>query len=318
MNFIGATENHIGQIVDLLKLSLGESTTKKSIDFWNWKHIENPFGPSTVILAYDGSTLIGVRAFMKWNFTNNSTTIKCARAVDTAVHPKYQGKGIFTKLTLQALDDCNKEGIKIIFNTPNKASKPGYLKMGWKENGKMFLRLTTPFKIPKKYNENHNNTIYQQFKLNNLVKTLNTIDTLDTAIFKTIITAPYLEWRYVNCPVFQYGFLTEENNFLIAFRLKEINSFIELRLCEVCVNDDKASINKATKSIKNLINNIHPFFVSCVDSNNIPSLFYKQLNFYPKLKIGPSVTLRNLNSDAINSFRNFKNWQPSLGCMELF
>lgn len=318
MNFIGATENNTEQIVELLKLSLGESTTKKSVSFWNWKHIENPFGPSTVILAYDGNKLIGVRAFMKWNFSNNATIIKCARAVDTAVHPEYQGKGIFTKLTLQALDDCSKEGIKIIFNTPNKVSKQGYLKMGWKENGKMFLRVATPFKVPKKYNADFVDNIYQQFKFNNDLKINSSAKTHNTDIFQTIITPQYLQWRYINCPVFQYGVLVEGNHFLIVFRLKKIKNFIELRLCDVCVNDNKESIRKAVISIKKLVNIIHPLFVSCVSSNNIPSLFYTQLNFYPKLKIGPSVTLRNLNCDAINSFTNFKKWQPSLGCMELF
>jgi N-acetylglutamate synthase-like GNAT family acetyltransferase len=46
-----AHENDIPAIVELLKLSLGESLMPKSEAFWRWKHIDNPFGKSPVILG---------------------------------------------------------------------------------------------------------------------------------------------------------------------------------------------------------------------------------------------------------------------------
>ena len=139
MKFVTGTEEHTRQIVELLKITLGESLTKKTIEFWNWKHTENPFGKSKIILAFDGEMLVGVRAFMCWQFSNATETIKCVRAVDTAVHPSYQGKGIFSKLTIRSLDECKKDNISIVFNTPNKISKIGYLKLGWVDIGKLPL-----------------------------------------------------------------------------------------------------------------------------------------------------------------------------------
>jgi hypothetical protein len=52
MKFIAASKEHSNQIVELLKIALGESLMPKSVKFWNWKHNENPFGKSKIILAF--------------------------------------------------------------------------------------------------------------------------------------------------------------------------------------------------------------------------------------------------------------------------
>src|SRR5688572_13844447 len=95
-----ATELDIPIIVDLLKLSLGESLMPKSEAYWRWKHVENPFGASPVLLCFEDDMLIGVRAFMRWQWFHNGKIQTAVRAVDTATHPAHQGKGIFKKLTL--------------------------------------------------------------------------------------------------------------------------------------------------------------------------------------------------------------------------
>ena len=59
------------------------------------------------------------------------------RAVDTATDPEFQGRGIFTRLTLEALDELAADGVDFVFNTPNARSRPGYLKMGWQVVGRL-------------------------------------------------------------------------------------------------------------------------------------------------------------------------------------
>lgn len=63
-----ATPSDVPAIVSLLKLSLGEGLIPKSETYWNWKHKENPFGASEILLADEEGQLIGVRAFMRWNW----------------------------------------------------------------------------------------------------------------------------------------------------------------------------------------------------------------------------------------------------------
>jgi hypothetical protein len=74
---------------------------------------------------------------MRWEFLDGGRTVRAVRAVDTATHPDYQGRGIFTSLTLHALDELAAEGVGFVFNTPNDQSRPGYLKMGWQVVGQL-------------------------------------------------------------------------------------------------------------------------------------------------------------------------------------
>jgi hypothetical protein len=72
-------------------------------EFFRWKHLENPFGPSLMLVAEDDGRVIGLRAFLRWRFQAGGGTLQAVRAVDTATHPGYQGLGVFTRLTRAAL-----------------------------------------------------------------------------------------------------------------------------------------------------------------------------------------------------------------------
>lgn len=98
---------------------------------FRWKHLENPFGPSVLLVAEASDRIIGLRAFMRWEFQVEDRTVRAVRAVDTATHPDYRGRGLFTRLTMEALETLRAD-TDLVFNTPNAKSGPGYLKMGWR------------------------------------------------------------------------------------------------------------------------------------------------------------------------------------------
>ena len=134
-----ATDEDRPGIIKLCRALLGWEEGDPNEAFFAWKHDENAFGPSPswVAEAPDGS-LAGLRVFLRWRFRDASgRTLQAVRAVDTATHPDWQGRGIFTKLTLGALPDLEADGVDLVFNTPNDKSRPGYLKMGWSEVGKV-------------------------------------------------------------------------------------------------------------------------------------------------------------------------------------
>ncbi len=117
-------------------------------EFFRWKHRSNHFGPSPVWVAEDDdgggrAEIVGVRAMMLWELVRptGGGTLLMARAVDTATLPSHQGRGIFSSLTLAAVDALQAEGRHAIFNTPNAKSGPGYLKMGWTSLGPVPVRL---------------------------------------------------------------------------------------------------------------------------------------------------------------------------------
>jgi GNAT superfamily N-acetyltransferase len=126
------------EVMALLSASLGWLPDAQLEDFFDWKHEQNPFGASPGWVAVDGERIVGYRTFLRWEYQQGrGGTIRAVRAVDTATHPDHQGRGIFRRLTMAALDDLRDEGVRFVFNTPNSQSRPGYLKMGWTQVGRL-------------------------------------------------------------------------------------------------------------------------------------------------------------------------------------
>ena len=123
-------------VLELLRAALGESPLLlRTPELFRWKHIDNPFGRSVMLVAEVDEAIVGLRAFMRWQLDYGGDTVLCGRAVDTATHPAYLRRGIFRRLTTEALDVARDLGLQLIFNTPNERSRPGYLKMGWSDVG---------------------------------------------------------------------------------------------------------------------------------------------------------------------------------------
>jgi hypothetical protein len=130
-----ATSDDRGRILDLCRVGLGWSDDPRFAELFAWKHDANPFGPSLLLVAEHGGRIVGLRAFMCWEFVRGGKVLRAVRAVDTVTHPDSRGLGLFTATTLEGLRNLDVEGVDFVFNTPNDQSRPGYLKMGWREVG---------------------------------------------------------------------------------------------------------------------------------------------------------------------------------------
>lgn len=134
-----ATDQDRSAIIDLCRASLGWERGDPNEEFFAWKHDRNPFGASPAWIAEASNGVIaGLRVFLRWKFTTtDGQRISAVRAVDTATHPDWRGRGIFTKLTMGAIEELADDGLDVVFNTPNDQSRPGYLKMGWQVVGRV-------------------------------------------------------------------------------------------------------------------------------------------------------------------------------------
>ena len=235
-----ATEKDIPEILDVLKASLGETSSQKTEEVWRYKHVDNPFGKSLVLVAVENDKIIGVRALMRWKWQLGNQSFSAYRAVDTATHPKHQGKGIFKKLTLKAIEMAKENGDDFIFNTPNTQSLPGYLKMGWEEVDKLKIRAT--FANPLNWLGNKtdkpytiNNSCFDD-QLDNLVSDYNSFIKGENNLF-TIKSSEYLSWRYEKNPLQEYE-VEADKDFYLAGYLKQHKYFKELRITEhICFNE---------------------------------------------------------------------------------
>jgi GNAT superfamily N-acetyltransferase len=319
-------------MIGLLKKSLGEGLIPKSEELWNWKHEQNPFGASFVLLAEENGALIGLRAFMQWQWKWNNTIYKAIRAVDTATHPDHQGKGIFKKLTLQQLELCKQQGIHFVFNTPNDQSRPGYLKMGWVQQGKMPLKLKVlnpialayaiAFKRGKTASGAEDPTPSQTWDPR-VFDLMNKFESKTTHL-NTLLSSSYIRWRYAENPLFRYNYFTDYENFLLIGRIKSHSFTRELRLVD-CMLFNNASTNKRinsliSKAVLPYCKNNKIQFISF--SGQQYQTYQSALNWMGMIPVqnrGPIVTLRDLNmNEKFPELLEINNWGYSLGDMELF
>ena len=132
-----ATADDQAEAIALCGEVLGHEAGDDYAPFFHWKHFENPFGQSPMWVAVDEGRIVAVRVFLRWEFLRDGAVVRAVRAVDTATHPSHQGRGLFTALTLQGISELTDDGVGMVFNTPNDKSRPGYLKMGWQEIGRL-------------------------------------------------------------------------------------------------------------------------------------------------------------------------------------
>ena len=131
-------------VLALLADSLGWARDDSFADFFDWKHRQNPFGPSPAWVAVADDEIVGFRTFLRWEFEHpDRRRRRAVRAVDTATAPAYQGRGVFRALTTTAVAELTDDGVDFVFNTPNDQSRPGYLRMGWFDVGRLPLEART-------------------------------------------------------------------------------------------------------------------------------------------------------------------------------
>ena len=139
-------------ILRLMQVELGWPDDDRSTTLWRWKHEQNPFGASPVWVAAEGSEVIAVRAFLRWRLrTPGGEVVEAVRAVDTATDRHHRGQGWFRRLTLHGLEELAEHDVRLVFNTPNEQSRPGYLSMGWREIGRprVWLRPAAVSALPR-------------------------------------------------------------------------------------------------------------------------------------------------------------------------
>lgn len=310
-----AEASDIPAIVSLLKISLGEALLPKSEEFWKWKHQLNPFGQSPVLLAIHKNEIVGVRAFMRWEWLLKKKTYTAARAVDTATHPEFQGKGVFKTLTLALLDQTQATGTDFVFNTPNTKSRPGYLKMGWKDVGKLPVQIAPVFfEKVLAFGRRSYFSFEFSFPSDDKVRALLDDDLLHSSGMRTNVSPEYLRWRYVLIPSLEYKTLfwqSSETQMLLFGRLKHSRFGTEFRVTDLFCNQRSIS-SLGKRAIKEYAGSIGADYVTC--SGTLRS----RLAMGIQTKLGPITTVRPFNNELERNLVEFNNWTPSLGDLELF
>ncbi|HEU4542530.1 MAG TPA: GNAT family N-acetyltransferase [Jiangellaceae bacterium] len=308
------------QVLALLRVALGWRREDPNDAFFDWKHRENPFGESPCWVASVGPEIVGFRTLMRWEFDTPDGPVRAVRAVDTATHPNYQGRGIFSALTRQAVEELTAEGVDFVFNTPNDKSRPGYLKMGWKDVGRLptGLRPASLFALPRIAAarvpaELWSETTKAGFAVSEALGDDNGIAGLLAALPKssgvtTRRTPAYLRWRYGFEPLaYRVVFAgTSIADGMLLFRLRRRGRATELVVGDLLLSEPTpAAARRLVRSALRATSAAYALGLRTMTSSGL----------LPLPGQGPILTWRSLGSETMPPLAD---WRLSLGDIELF
>jgi GNAT superfamily N-acetyltransferase len=310
-------------VLELLQASMGWLPNDLHARFFSWKHVENPFGRSPAWVAVDEGEdrIVGFRTFLRWEFLCEGETIRATRAVDTATHPDHRGEGVFSRLTLAALEELGADGVAFIYNTPNSQSLPGYLKMGWREVGRLpiearlrsltslgrLLRARTPaakWSLPSAAGISAREAFGDPDATAALLRTVRAPSGLVTNR-----TPAFLAWRYGFEPLAYRAVLAGRRleDGLVVFRLRRRGAATEAAITDVLVPASAPGL--AHSLCRRALRESGADYA-------VRLRFDRRRGFVPLPRQGPRLVHRGL-ADA-NGVPPPRGWSLSLGDVELF
>lgn len=233
-------------------------------EWLKWKYFDSPFGECICLLAIKDGEIAGEVTFGKYEFLINGIVKKCLISYQTMVHPDHQKKGLFSSLTKQVLAIGKKEGIKGVFNFPNKASYIPFERLNFSpiNHLKNYVHIAnklnlivTPLSLKKPFfadsilgiNKDEL-SIYEE--LQHSIKTINSKDVLVPNR-----TKEYLKWRYFSYPLYAYRIIQTNLGWGII-RTGNRGNLTEVQIMEVFPNAEynKEFVRALKKRIKKSIN----------------------------------------------------------------
>lgn len=222
--------------------------------FFRWKHLGSPFGRSLMLVAEQGSAIVGFAAWLPCRFSARGRSVDALRGVDLAVHPEQRGRGVAAALTQAGTDHASSRAA-FTFSNPNDLSRRGVLRLGRREVGRfrILVRISRPLRTAV------------AFGSDSLATTLADADpgvTAETAAdvlrdaervtrllsrarvpsdrFVTARDVDYLRWRYG--AIEDYRAVRAERRGALEgmaiFRVRRRGPLSETHICELLVADD--------------------------------------------------------------------------------
>ncbi len=318
----------------LVARSLGEGAVPRTESFWRWKHERSPFGPSPGLVACAAGELVGLRLFMRWQLRAGSTPVPSVRAVDTATHPEWRGRGIFSGLTRELVTRVAEEGVQLVFNTPNRFSRPGYLKMGWRDVARVpvLVRVLRPLRVLRGAMGRGSGSgseagVSPGRPVAELVETDGLEDLLVASMtgeerLHTPPTAAFLAWRYAAESGIGYSADWEvegRSGAAVVVRRRVRRGRDELAVVTLVVSSDAVGVARGVRVLRRLAaRSGADYVVASAAAGAAERSVLRGAGLLPFALPGPRFTVRPLRPDVHPDPGVWSSWRLGLGDLELF
>ncbi len=268
---------------------------------------------------------------MRWDWEYGERVLRGVRAVDTATHPDWQGRGIFRRLTTEMLDWVRSDGIDFVFNTPNGKSGPGYLKMGWRSLGRvpLWLKPIAAARFLPPYLRHASTASDEPARA--VVRWIEPAvapphgngrapSTSAAGRLRTPRSAEYLSWRYSHIPRVEYRRATLPHaggSATVVYRRRRHGAFRELRLSDIMIDGDDRQ--RAGDLLRELFRTAPATFASAVASpGTTEEQILKAAGFLRMPGLGPELTVYPIDESLRAAVSHLSAWQLATGDLELF
>jgi hypothetical protein len=285
-----------------------------------------------MILAEADGRIAGLRAFMRWRWRAGDRTFSGVRAVDTATHPEFQGRGVFSRLTLHALDELREEGVDFVFNTPNPASLAGYLKMGWKIVGRVpvTIRVRRPVRfvsgLARGRSEPGEAPVVHAPAAAEVLGDTPGLEGLLTEAdesgprLRTVRDPAYLRWRYGDAPLLDYHAVVDSDRGVLGgiaiFRVRPRGAHWETTLSELIVRPgDTAAARRLLRSVARSTRVDH---VACHFPRGSTAAAATRSAGYVRTPRGMTFVVNPLKQGLTPDPHDLRSWAFSIGDLEVF
>lgn len=294
---------HVEAIVELGSRSLAWAGDERDRAFFRWKHLENPFGTSPAWGAWADERLVAFRTLLRWELALGERSLSLVRAVDTATDPDMQGKGLFRRLTTEAVESLTEAGIDAVFNTPNDQSRPGYLKMGWVQLGRptLWVQPSSPVALARMVRARVAAEKWSEPVTygDAAAEVVDVVRPVETAGWSTRRTPEFLAWRYGFEPLHYRA--VEVKGGHAVFRVRRRGPLREVAIVDWLSDEpDPVAVRRLVRA--------------CGDYAVAIGLTPRH-GFVPMPRQGPIVTWRTLANPVVPAFGDVG---FTLGDLELF
>ena len=129
-------------------LTAAYGATATPVPIFDWWHFGCPVAASGFQVAEINGRVAGVQPMELFPYERSGRQFIGAMLTGVVVHPEFRGRGLFSRL----IEACEKEawqfGADFVTTMPNDRSRPGFLKLGYREPGRRRL-LILPLNVSK-------------------------------------------------------------------------------------------------------------------------------------------------------------------------
>lgn len=320
-------------VLALLSAELGAGPAgARTPEFFRWKHLANPFGPSFMLVAETEGRIIGLHAHMQWRFRTGDRMLQAARGTDAVTRPEYQRMGVFSRLRKEAIASLRGD-VHFTFSIPNEKALPANLKTGARMVGKVPVRIRVlrPIGIARGLLvrsiswRSWNGTPVAALTAAEAFSDTEDVSQLlrDQAADSRLSTprdVDYLRWRYASAPLLTYWAIREEGGGrlrgLAIFRVEQKGTVVRSTVEEVIVaprDQDTARV-----LFRRVISAVPvDYVICCFPAGSTQAHAASGCGFLP-FPTGIRLAVTPLQDDISPDPTRLRSWALSLGDLEVF